>query len=138
MSTWPFSWSAMTALVLAIFLIVTCSPCRANRPSSRATYRPARSADGMAATVMSGFSPARAAAAVASPGDVAQPAARAVTAAASRAAPDFQAFIQAPRACGTILAHPRTPRGVRDNAARIVGQLVCAYSHETIAGSERE
>jgi hypothetical protein len=25
-----------------------------------------------------------------------------------------------------------------DNAARIVGQLVCAYSHETIAGYERE
>src|SRR5208283_236565 len=56
MSTWPSSWAAITALLLAIFLIVTCSPALANSPWFWATYRPARSTDGIAATVMFGCS----------------------------------------------------------------------------------
>jgi len=56
MSTWPLTWSAMIAWLLAIFSIVTCSPCAPNSPSSCAMYRPARSTAGIAATVMSGSS----------------------------------------------------------------------------------
>ena len=56
MSTWPFSCAAMIAWLPAIGSIVTCRPCRLNNPLSSAMYRPARSAAGRAATVMSASS----------------------------------------------------------------------------------
>ena len=46
----------MTDWLLGTGTIVTCSPCRANRPRSWAMYSPARSTAGIAATVISGCS----------------------------------------------------------------------------------
>src|SRR5215813_14508756 len=86
----------MTALVLAIFLMLTCSPCRANSPWSCATYRPARSAEGMAATVMFRSPGLDSAFNAASLCAVVHPARTVITAAASRAAPKFRLFIFAP------------------------------------------
>ena len=73
----------MIAWLLAIFSIVTCSPCWANSPRSCAMYSPARSTAGMAATVMSGSSGGGAARDAAWPPAVAHPAARTMITAAS-------------------------------------------------------
>ena len=90
MSTWPFSWAAITALLLGIFVIVTCSPTLANSPSSCATYRPARSTDGMAATVMFSSGPDGTEEKVALLGAVVHPARTMMVAAASGAIRKFQ------------------------------------------------
>ena len=97
MSTWPFNWAAITALLLGIFSIVTCSPALANSPWSCATYRPARSTDGMAATVMSGCSSRDdAEAKVTLLGAVVHPARTMIVAAASGATRKFQVLIFPP------------------------------------------
>src|SRR5690349_8237797 len=96
MSTWPFSWLAMTALVLAIVLIVTCSPWRAKSPSFCAMYSPARSADGMAATVTFRSPGLDSAVSPASRYAVLHPASVVITAAASAAARTCQVFIFTP------------------------------------------
>src|SRR5271157_1078618 len=104
MSTWPFSWAAITALLLAIFLIVTCSPALANSPWSWATYRPARSTDGMAATVTSGCSSPDGAAAKVAPGAVHPARIRIVVAATSGATRKFQVLIFPRASAGRTVA----------------------------------
>ena len=121
MSTWPFSWLAMTALVLAIVLIVTCSPWRAKSPSFCAMYSPARSAEGMAATVTFRSPGLVSAASPASRCAAAHPASIMITAAASAAARTCPVFIFAPPG---IAADPGLTSRCYQRAGRAAARLL--------------
>ena len=91
----------MTAWLLAIFLMVTRSPCRANSPSSSAMYRPARSAAGMAATVTFLARPSSPRQGARRRGAAVHPARTMIVAATSAAARTCPVFIIAPPGIAT-------------------------------------
>src|SRR5580658_1056189 len=120
----------MIAALLAIFLIVTRSPCRAKYPLSCAMYRPARSAVGRAAIVMSGSSGADAEVSATLPGAAVHAAVRAmIAAAASGATPKSQVFIYAPPDTASwIAAVPNTgERPVSSRLDYVIGGNISGF-----------